>query len=399
MIELRMWQAYYAKENVTLFRLLVTLLREQDRYSWSTAAIEGFRLARAAATFGSARGNYEVVLPDLESAYSTAHDWLDARFDPHAVAKAELAWWVARRTPRQNSPEHVGRLIADEYALLYETSSDRVLKAGLLRAQAAAQRDAEASRRDWDAIGRLLRESVRRAAGGAMKTRMRPFAGTMPLDEARAIIDQAIVPIERTESIRVLDANGRVLARDVAADADVPPFSRAAMDGYAVRSADTAGATRQEPGRAALRRADLHRSGARPRRSDLASASKSRPARRFQQAPMPSSSSKTPKPRSPTTYAKATVVKKADIRDSCVRVRSAGPEHRPPGRRYQPRTDGPSRGDLSQPQLAPARSPRSASPTVDVYARPRVAILSTGDEIVEPGARRSRPARSTTSTR
>ena len=76
---------------------------------------------------------------------------------------------------------------------------------------------------------------------------MRPFEGTMPLTEARAIIDHAILPIERTESIRVLDANGRVLAADVAAGADVPPFSRAAMDGYAVRSADTTGASRQSP--------------------------------------------------------------------------------------------------------------------------------------------------------
>src|SRR5690349_13930823 len=76
---------------------------------------------------------------------------------------------------------------------------------------------------------------------------MRPFEGTMPLTEARAIIDHAILPIERTESIRVLDANGRVLAQDVAADADVPPFSRAAMDGYAVRAADTAAASRQSP--------------------------------------------------------------------------------------------------------------------------------------------------------
>jgi len=76
---------------------------------------------------------------------------------------------------------------------------------------------------------------------------MRPFEGTMPLEEARALIEQAIVPIERTERIPVLDANGRVLARDVAADADVPPFSRAAMDGYAVRAADTTGATKQSP--------------------------------------------------------------------------------------------------------------------------------------------------------
>src|SRR5918911_349232 len=67
-LELRMWQAYYAKENVRLFGLLVTMLREQYHYSWATAAREGFHLARAAATFGNLRGNYDVVIPDLEAA-------------------------------------------------------------------------------------------------------------------------------------------------------------------------------------------------------------------------------------------------------------------------------------------------------------------------------------------
>ena len=81
-----------------------------------------------------------------------------------------------------------------------------------------------------------------------MTTRaMRPFEGTMPLAEARAIIEAAIVPIDRVEHIRVQDANGRVLARGVDADADVPPFSRAAMDGYAVRAGDTTSAARQSP--------------------------------------------------------------------------------------------------------------------------------------------------------
>lgn len=110
-LELRMWQAYYAKENVRLFGLLLVMLREQYRYPWTTATVEGFHLARAASTFGNARDNYDVVLPDLEAAYSTAREWLDAEFDPGAVAKAELAWWVARRVPGQNGPEHVGALI------------------------------------------------------------------------------------------------------------------------------------------------------------------------------------------------------------------------------------------------------------------------------------------------
>ncbi len=41
------------------------------------------------------------------------------------------------------------------------------------------------------------------------------------------------------ESIALADALGRVLAEEVVADSDLPPFDRAQMDGYAVRSADT----------------------------------------------------------------------------------------------------------------------------------------------------------------
>ena len=84
-LELRMWQAYYAKERVRLFALLVTMLHEQNHYSWVTATREGFHLARAAATFGDAPANYEIVLPDLESGYGIAKDWLHAGFDPRAV--------------------------------------------------------------------------------------------------------------------------------------------------------------------------------------------------------------------------------------------------------------------------------------------------------------------------
>jgi hypothetical protein len=158
-LEVGMWKAYYAKERVRLFSLLVTMLHEQYKYSWATATREAFHLARAAATFGDLTDNYDVVLPDLETAYAMAKEWTHAEFDPRAVARAELAWWVQRRIPGHNSAEEVGALIADEYALLYETSRDRVAEAALLRAEAAALRDAQASQPDWDRIGRLLMQS------------------------------------------------------------------------------------------------------------------------------------------------------------------------------------------------------------------------------------------------
>ena len=158
-LELRMWQAYYANERLRLFALLMTTLRAQYHYPWTTAAVESFHLARAASTFAGLTGGYETVLPDLERAYATAARWHRAGFDPGAVARAELAWWVARRTPGGNAPEQVGRLIAKEYALLYEAPLADMVSAGLLRAEAAALRDRDAGQPDWAAIGALLRDS------------------------------------------------------------------------------------------------------------------------------------------------------------------------------------------------------------------------------------------------
>ena len=76
---------------------------------------------------------------------------------------------------------------------------------------------------------------------------MRPLRKTISLDDARALIERTIVPIERTERVPLIEANGRVNARDVDATADVPPLARAAMDGYAVVAEDTFGAAPSQP--------------------------------------------------------------------------------------------------------------------------------------------------------
>src|SRR4051794_9385675 len=60
-LELRMWKAYYAKQRLPLFGLLITTLREQYHYSWAVATKEAFYLARAAATFGDLRAGYDSV--------------------------------------------------------------------------------------------------------------------------------------------------------------------------------------------------------------------------------------------------------------------------------------------------------------------------------------------------
>jgi len=61
----------------------------------------------------------------------------------------------------------------------------------------------------------------------------------IPVSEAIQIILQHTRKLE-VESVALGDAMGRVLAEDIVADSDLPPFDRAQMDGYAVRAADTA---------------------------------------------------------------------------------------------------------------------------------------------------------------
>jgi molybdopterin molybdotransferase len=57
-----------------------------------------------------------------------------------------------------------------------------------------------------------------------------------------------LVPVlDRTETVPLEEADGRVIATEVTADRNVPHYPRAAMDGYAVRAADTFGASDRSP--------------------------------------------------------------------------------------------------------------------------------------------------------
>ena len=73
----------------------------------------------------------------------------------------------------------------------------------------------------------------------------------IPVPEAIRLVEEQ-TPRLPAEAIALAQARGRVLAEDVVADTDLPPFDRALMDGYAVRAADTAGATTDAPARLRL---------------------------------------------------------------------------------------------------------------------------------------------------
>lgn len=80
-----------------------------------------------------------------------------------------------------------------------------------------------------------------------MGCRMRPLQVLMSVEEAMQRLMAEIRPIDETEEVPLEHACGRVVARDVCARMDVPPFDRAAMDGYAVLAASTVAATPESP--------------------------------------------------------------------------------------------------------------------------------------------------------
>jgi molybdopterin molybdotransferase len=69
---------------------------------------------------------------------------------------------------------------------------------------------------------------------------MRAMSGLLTIEEALARVLERVEPLE-AEQVELAAAAGRVLAEDVLATVDLPPFPSSAMDGFAVRAADTPG--------------------------------------------------------------------------------------------------------------------------------------------------------------
>jgi molybdopterin molybdotransferase len=83
----------------------------------------------------------------------------------------------------------------------------------------------------------------------------------LSVEEARHRIMAGVVPLP-AEPVAVLAALGRVVAEPALATTSLPPWDNSAMDGYAIRAADTAGATDEAPAR--LRVVGEVRAGAAP---------------------------------------------------------------------------------------------------------------------------------------
>ena len=199
---------------------------------------------------------------------------------------------------------------------------------------------------------------------------MRPIRETVSIDEARALLVQHTAPIDRVERAATAGAAGRVLAEDVASPVDVPPFDRAAMDGYAVIADDTFGAGRHEP--RVLRCLETVYTG------DL-------PTRALARGECMEIATGAPIPHGATAVVMVEETEKASA--TTVRVFTPVYPGQHVGRRGADITAGDTilrKGMIINPSRIGALAAAGIL-QIPVFAKPRVAIVSTGNEIVEPG--------------
>lgn len=194
------------------------------------------------------------------------------------------------------------------------------------------------------------------------------FGGPLlAIDDVERLIGERVTPVVETERVALKDARGRVLASDLIAPIDLPPFDNSAVDGYAVRHADI-GAEHETPlavvdrltaGRAAVREIDAGEA-----------------IRIFTGAPMPAAAD--------------TVFMQEDVRVDGASVIVPPGLKRGANRRLA--GEDVTRGSVAlragrrlQPQDLSMAAALGLE-TLPVRRRVRAAIFSTGDEIVEPGA-------------
>jgi molybdopterin molybdotransferase len=211
---------------------------------------------------------------------------------------------------------------------------------------------------------------ARRRAPEPRERRVAPATPIVPLEieEARRLILERTSPLA-VESVELRASLGRTLAEDVISPEDVPDFDSSAMDGFAVRAADTRGAGRDSP--ATLRIVGESRAG-HPAKTRVEAG----------EAVEISTGAAIP------AGADAVVrVEETTSERGIVQILSEAEVHTDIRYAGEDIVSGETVLEIGT-RLGPAELgvlASAARPAVTCYSRPTVAVLTTGDELIEPG--------------
>ncbi len=197
------------------------------------------------------------------------------------------------------------------------------------------------------------------------------FSGPLlPLGEMERLIGERVMPVAETERVGLRGAHGRAVVVDVKAPVDLPPFDNSAVDGYAVRHADL-----QRDGDTKLVIAGRLTAGARADRA----LKPGQAIRIFTGAAMPAGADTVFMQEDVTVDGDHVVVPKG---------LKVGANRRLAGEDAAAGHVALAAGTVLEPQHI-ALAAALGITEIAVRRRLKVAIFSTGDEVVEPGAARS----------
>jgi molybdopterin molybdotransferase len=200
----------------------------------------------------------------------------------------------------------------------------------------------------------------------------------MTVEEALDTILAKITPVE-AESVPLTQSFNRVLVESITSQVNVPPFANSAMDGYAVIAADTRHASQQSP--IVLKVIENIPAGATP----LKKLTPRTAARIMTGAPMPAGANAVVRFEETSEYGPPLSPYKKDLTDDKVLVYQAvseGDNVRPAGEDIRTGQVVLQAGHRLRPQDVGVLAAIGQA-SVAVYRRPRVAILATGDELVD----------------
>jgi len=198
------------------------------------------------------------------------------------------------------------------------------------------------------------------------------FGGPMmSVDEAVAIIAARVKSVQGIERVSLTEADGRILATDISAALPLPPFTNSAVDGYAVRSGDLP--REAEQSFAVTGRVQAGASAHAPVRPGHA-------VRIFTGAPMPQGADTVFMQEDVRIDGEGRVVLPAGLKPGA-NVRAAGEDVAAGGSAL-------AAGHRLRPQDV-ALVAAFGLTGVEVRRRIRVAVFSTGNELVSPGAPRA----------
>lgn len=200
---------------------------------------------------------------------------------------------------------------------------------------------------------------------------MRPIKRLIQFDVALALALREAKPVDRVESMPLEDASGRVSAEDIVSRIFVPPFTRSAMDGYAVRAKETYGASRLRP--VTLKMIESVYAGGEPRKS----VGRGQCTEIATGAMLPKGADA------------VVMVEDTEVDGTEVLVYGSvhpGQNASRKGEDIEPGIKVISKGELLNPSKVGAIA-ALGRPRVKVYRRPMVAVIPTGNEVAPLGSK------------